>query len=94
MKIVIKGSPKEIVALVTELREQPKVDVKVDLDMDALCQPLTRALGANHHPCSQNRCGGAAASNYGEEQQLAKHLAVRYAEELERVHQKGRSQRK
>lgn len=37
MKIVIKGSPKEIVALVTELREQPKVDVKVDLDKHEVC---------------------------------------------------------
>ena len=31
MKSVIKGSPKEIAALVTELREQPKVDKDVIL---------------------------------------------------------------
>lgn len=31
MKIVIKGSPKEIAALVTKLREQPKVDKDVIL---------------------------------------------------------------
>lgn len=38
MKIVIKGSPKEIAALVTELRKQPKVDT------DKFCQSLTSAL--------------------------------------------------
>ena len=38
MEIVIKGTPKEIAALVVELQEQPKVDA------DKFCQSLTSAL--------------------------------------------------
>lgn len=45
MKLIIKGSPKEIAALVQPIQEQPKkVETKVDLDIDALCQSLTSAL--------------------------------------------------
>lgn len=38
MEIVIKGTPKEIAALVAELQEQPKVDA------EKICQSLTSAL--------------------------------------------------